>query len=450
LTEIKIKKGHNLNIKGSPKPNITNVYGLDHIGIYPSSFRYIKPRLLVKEGDKVKIGSPLFYDKLSPEIKWPSTASGTIKEIKYGPRKVIEKISIEVDGSENEVISGNFSSLSISLLKRDRIINDLLNANLFPFISSRPFNKVANPNKLPRDIFISGVNSAPLSTNLDFVISQSLPEFQAGLDVLSNLTDGKVHLTLKEDSTLISSLKNIELHSISGPHPSGNIGIQIHHINPIKPNDTIWTVDAQHVIILGKFFLTGKLDPTILVAIGGPVFSNPKYIRTSIGASIKSSIIDQDLNQNYRLISGNILSGRMVSVDENLHFHDTSLCGITHSEERKFMGMIYPGNSETHYSLTNTFLNFSKKPFNFSTLLNGSERPIYPLGYWEDVLPMDILPNELYRSIVSEDIELMENLGILECDEEDFALCSFSCASKINVGRMVRKGLDMIWNEKNQ
>ena len=450
MSEIKIRKGHSLNIKGSPEKKITNIHHLDEVAIYPSDFRYIKPRLMVKEGDKVKIGSPIFYDKLVPDIRWPSPACGNISKIQYGPRKVIEKISIEVNGNENETVNEGLSASSIKSLNKDKILNDLMKANLLPFIKSRPFNKIANPNEIPRDIFISGINSGPLSCDLEFVLSNSLPEFQAGLDVLSNLTDGKVHLTLKEDSVFISSLENVDLHSISGPHPCGNVGIQIHHISPLKPNEIIWTIDPQHVVILGKFFLTGRFDPSILVSIGGPIFSNPKYIRTIIGASIKSSIIDQDLIENHRLISGSILNGVTSSINESLHFYDTCLSGITLSEERKFMGMIYPGNSDTHYSLTNTFVNLDKKPFNFSTLTNGSERPIYPLGYWEDVLPMDILPNELYRSIVSEDIELMENLGILECDEEDFSLCTFSCASKIDVGSMIRKGLDMIWNEKNQ
>ncbi len=450
MAEIKIRKGHNLNIKGQPEKKIDNIHNFDNIAIYPSDFRYVKPRLLVKEGDQVKIGSAIFYDKLVPNVKWPSPACGKISEIQYGSRKIIEKISIEVNGNENEIVNPSLSAFSLKSLKKEKILNDLINSNFFPFIKSRPFNKVANPDENPRDIFISGINSGPLSCDLEFVLSESLPEFQAGLDILSNLTEGKVHLTLKEDSIFISSLENVELHSISGPHPCGNVGIQIHHISPLKPDEIIWTIDPQHVVILGKLFLTGKFDPSILVSIGGPIFSNPKYIRTKIGASIKSSVIGQELTNNYRLISGNILNGITSSINENLHFYDTCLSGIIQTEERKFLGMIYPGNSDTHYSLTNTFINFDKKPFNFSTLTNGSERPIYPLGYWEDVLPMDILPNELYRSIISEDIELMESLGILECDEEDFSLCTFSCASKIDVGLEIRKGLDMIWKEKNQ
>jgi Na+-transporting NADH:ubiquinone oxidoreductase subunit A len=387
----------------------------------------------------VQIGSPLFFDKTNPSVKWASPANGTVKTIQFGARRIIEKIEIKVDGSES--IQGQvFTSEQLTSANRTTILNRILEANLFPLIRQRPFNKVANPKDFPRDIFISAVNTAPLSVDLDPVIESEKAAFQAGVTALSKLTDGSVVVTSKK----AMELQHAEVQTISGPHPAGNVGIQIHQSKPIKPGVIIWSVNAQHVITLGKLFLKGSYSPDILVTIAGPGATNPQTVSAKVGASIGSLILNQDLSEPTRLISGNVLTGQTVDVDNFLGFYDSSVSIVSDSVDRPFMGMLAVGNSKSKYSLTNTFLTFGEKLFNFNTAQNGELRAIVPINAWENVLPMDVYPNALYRAILAKDIEEMEQLGIWECDDEDFALCSFSCPSKIDVGKVIRAGLNML------
>ncbi len=239
-------------------------------------------------------------------------------------------------------------------------------------------------------------------------------------------------------------LQHAEIQTISGPHPAGNVGIQIHHSKPIKPGEIIWSVNAQHVITLGKLFLNGSYSPDILVSIAGPGAINPQTVSAKIGASIGSLIVNQDISEPTRLISGNVLTGQTVEVDNFLGFYDSSVSIVLDSVERPFMGMLAVGNSKSKYSLTNTFLTFGEKLFNFNTAQNGELRAMVPINAWENVLPMDVYPNALYRAILAQDIEEMEQLGMLECDDEDFALCSFACPSKIDVGSVIRDGLNLL------
>jgi Na+-transporting NADH:ubiquinone oxidoreductase subunit A len=234
------------------------------------------------------------------------------------------------------------------------------------------------------------------------------------------------------------------LHQISGPHPAGNVGIQIHHIAPLKPDDVIWTVNIQHVIILGKLFLTGEIDLSIIVSIGGPGANNPIHVKTRIGAKIYTLVNNQLASDESRIISGDVLTGKEVQKDDYLGFYDTIISILPVDHSRPFLGWIQPGSSKRTYSLSRSFLSFRRRLFNFTTKQNGSLRALVPINAWEDVLPMDIMPNPLYRSILADDVEEMTQLGILECDDEDFALCSFACPSKIDVGAVIRKGLDIM------
>ena len=445
MASITIKKGHNIKIAGKPKLQIEKHSLLSTVAIHPSSFRYVKPKLMVKEGEKIGLGNPLFFDKLMPEVKWPSPGGGTVQEIRYGPRRVIEKVTVALDSEEETMEEKTYREDEISGLGRDEVKKRLMASNLFPFILRRPFGKVANPEETPRDIFISAVNSAPLSPDLDLVLQQQMVQFQAGLDALGRMTDGSLHVTVGRGSTTFQELKNCKLHTIAGPHPSGNVGIQIHHVAPIAPNDVVWTLDAQHVCIIGKHFLTGKFDPSLIVALGGPGTVSGAHLRSRLGASIQTVLRDRLSISENRIVSGDVLTGRTSSEEGHLGFYHGCISVVPKSDKRTFLGMIHPGSPKMHYSLTNAYLGGRMNDFGFTTLNNGSERPLVPIGAWEAVLPMDVLPNELYRAVVAEDIDLMEKLGILECLEEDLALCSFACPSKVDVGGMIRHGLDLIW-----
>ena len=442
MKKIIIKKGHDLKIKGSPENQISSSITVDKIALSPNSFRSIKPKLIVNEGDTVNVGSPLFYDKLKPDVKWASPACGTVTLIEYGQRRVIKKIEIAIE--EDKVDSFDvLSDSQFNSANREAILEYILNANLFPLIRQRPFNKVANPTDLPRDIFISGYNTAPLSVDIPTIIEDNRESFQVGLNALNKLTDGKVYLTSKNHM----EFDNVVNQMISGPHPAGNVGIQIHHIKPLKPGQIIWTVNAQHVLTIGRLFQKGFYDPRIKVSIGGSGATNPQVVDTIFGANVKSILKNQDLEESHRIVSGDILTGVKVKTDDYLGFYDTSLSLINDNVKRPFLGMLSIGSSSTKYSLTNTFFSSRSGNFDFTTSQNGELRAMVPISSWEKVLPMDILPNPLYRAILAQDIEEMEQLGIWECDDEDFALCSFACPSKINVGSVIREGLSLLERE---
>ena len=442
MKKIIIKKGHDLKIKGSPENQISSSITVDKIALSPNSFRSIKPKLIVNEGDTVNVGSPLFYDKLKPDVKWASPACGTVTLIEYGQRRVIKKIEIAIE--EDKVDSFDvLSDSQFNSANREAILEYILNANLFPLIRQRPFNKVANPTDLPRDIFISGYNTAPLSVDIPTIIEDNRESFQVGLNALNKLTDGKVYLSSKNHM----EFDNVVNQMISGPHPAGNVGIQIHHIKPLKPGQIIWTVNAQHVLTIGRLFQKGFYDPRIKVSIGGSGATNPQVVDTIFGANVKSLLKNQDLEESHRIVSGDILTGVKVKTDDYLGFYDTSLSLINDNVKRPFLGMLSIGSSSTKYSLTNSFFSSRSGNFDFTTSQNGELRAMVPISSWEKVLPMDILPNPLYRAILAQDIEEMEQLGIWECDDEDFALCSFACPSKINVGSVIREGLSLLERE---
>ncbi|MDP6684996.1 MAG: Na(+)-translocating NADH-quinone reductase subunit A [Candidatus Marinimicrobia bacterium] len=440
---ITIKKGHDIQITGVPSGEIKPLPDPPTLAILPVEFRGVKPKLLVKEGDAVHIGSPLFFDKTKPEIKFASPGGGTIKVIQFGPRRVLEKIEIDLDrNEEHNSISFPFEK-KIETLNREKVLETILSANLFHLIRQRPFNKVGDPKDEPRDIFISAINSAPLTVDLELILKDSLTQFQSGITVLSKLTEGNVYLGLRPDSSL-NEIKHAECVTVNGPHPAGNIGIQIHHTSPIKPGEVIWTVNAQDVVVLGNLFLTGKYDPTRVVTMGGLGVKDPVHVRTRAGISMASLLHDQLVNEPSRIISGDVLTGKEIYKTGFLGFYETTVSVLPDTVNREFLGMLRPGNKYSRYSLSSAFLKLGNAQFDFNTSQSGSHRAMVPLNAWEKVLPMDIFPNALYRAILAKDVEEMEQLGIWECDDEDFALCSFACPSKIDVGGVIRQGLDLM------
>jgi Na+-transporting NADH:ubiquinone oxidoreductase subunit A len=325
MTQIKIRKGHSIRIAGIPQKEILTNLSTAEVGLCPIEYRYVKPKLFIKEGDHVDIGTPLFFNKENPEQIWGAPGVGTISKIKYGPRRVIEKIVIKLDKHEKRFSYKAITLNTIAKLKREEIKSIISETNLWHLIRQRPFNHVANPEDEPRDIFISALQTAPLSPNLDLVLKGQKDALQAGINVLAGLTDGDVNIGISANEQIeeLTGLVNCNLHQISGPHPAGNVGIQIHHIAPLKPGDIIWTVNIQHVIILGKLFLTGEIDPTIIVSVGGPGAKNPIHVKTRIGAKIDTIVNDQLEDGEYRIISGDVLTGKKVEKDDYLGFYDT-------------------------------------------------------------------------------------------------------------------------------
>ena len=387
MADINIKKGHNIQIAGKPSDSVLTFDPLKQVAIHPYEFKGIKPKLMVKEGDKVKCGQPIFSSKANEDISFPSIGGGTISKIEYGERRRIETILIDLSDQEETNTQQSFSLEDIDSLSTESAVDAMKSGCLFSLIRQRPFNNVANPNQLPRDIFISGWNTAPLSVDLDLALRGRRSQFQAGIKVLNKLTKGSVHLSYYEN-TLSETLLDIEdaiSHSLTGPHPAGNVGIQIHHIAPISSGEHVWIVNAQDVVRIGHFFLTGEFDTRLMISIGGPSVNKPCHIKSRLGAPVKPYIDGNIVEGENRIISGDVLTGKKISDSGYIGFYDSAISVVPEGGQREFLGMLRPGTSTSRYSLTNAFLGKLTEGYNFNTLKNGSERYMVPINSWEDV-----------------------------------------------------------------
>ena len=454
MSTFNLKKGYNLNLDGDPIKEIIDISFPDIVKVNPNNYKYIKPKLLVKINDSVQVGSPIFYDKNNPNINHVSPCSGKIKNIEFGERRKILSIDIENDKEYNQIELEKREKLlnlsSIRSLDREstkKIINE---SGMWPLIRQRPFSKIPDINSSPKSIFISMNPTYPLASDQIFVLEDKQGEgFIEGIDVLSNLTDGDINIILSEnqDPSLLNTIDNVKIHYFTGPHPSGNVGVHIHHIDPIaSKDDVVWYISPQDVSKLGKVFLDGKIKNTKIITMGGPGCKYPSYLKIYNGTPINDINQDRELeiDENCILISGDVLSGDYINIDDSFNFYDECFTILKNKDNRDFLGWLLPGFKK--FTLTNTYvsklLNASDKIDH--NMLNGSKRAIIPMGLWEKMLPMDLLPNFIIRSILAKDIEDMERLGIYECSSEDFALCSLICQSKIEVSQIIQDGLDLM------
>lgn len=432
-----LQKGHDLNLRGAPSKEVIEIVDNDSFAIHPFHYKGMKPKLLVKKGDSVKIGTPLFYDKTKDSVKIVSPVSGKILDIVFGKRRVVEKILIEKTGEDAEILSHNEDS---------NFKDFLVSSGLWSYLRQRPFSKVPDPNIKPRAIFLTMHQSSPFSVDLEYILKNHKDDLSDGIKMLSSLTDGKVFLSLKKGSSFIDdmNLEDTEINYFGGPHPSGNIGVQIHHIQPISNrDDLIYYMSMQDLLSAVKTFKTGKYHFDKVISCAGSGVANPSYYKIKSGTLIKDIIGNID-SEKFRIISGDVLSGKIANCEDSLNSFDETLSVIPEIQEREFIGWALPGTKK--YSLSNTFLSsaFGLQKSDLETGLNGSIRAIIPFGRWDRVLPMDIYPDFLIKSILSKDIEQMEKLGIYECDPEDFALCAFSCQSKIEVSAIIQSGLEFV------
>lgn len=446
---IKIKKGLNINLQGKAEKIFIKANKAELYAVKPTDFHGLVPKLKVKVGDAVKAGSTLFYDKYIPEIVFTSPISGTVQAINRGERRRILEVVITPD---EDIKYDKFTQADPSTLSREQVIKNLLNSGLWPTIRQRPYNRIANPVEVPKAIFISAFDTAPQAPDYDFLLKDRDKEFQTGIDALIKLTDGKVHLNI--DSTYpptsaIANAKGVQINKFRGPHPAGNVGTQIHFIDPINKGEVVWVVSPQDIITIGRLFLEGKYDASRIVALTGSEVENPKYYKTIAGSCVRS-ITDGNVKEGHlRYISGNVLTGSKVSANNFLGFYDSQLTVIPEGDNYEFFGWLTPGIKK--FSMSRSFLTWltPKKEYRIDTNLKGGRRALMITGNFEQVFPMDIFPMQLLKAIIIEDIELMENLGIYEVAEEDFALCEFVDTSKTDIQEIVRKGLDLMYKEMN-
>ena len=447
MATFHITKGHNLKISGIPDKKVVHLPCPSSIKIIPDHYESVKPKLLVKEGDQIKIGDKLFFDKNNSSIFFCSHVSGEIISIKFGERRKIEEIEISCENNETVIEK---PKINIPSSSPDDIKNILLETGLWPTIRQRPFSKIADPSLTPKSIFVTGMPTAPFSLDLNHILKGENSSIQMGFDIIKKLTNGNINLVLERNKSydIFSDLNSVEIHHFSGPHPSGNTGIHIHHIDPIaNREDVVWYISLQDLRDIGKFFKDGSYPSEKHISCGGSCLSNPSYYKLKKGMVISDILKNQKIDSDNIIISGDVLSGQQTDKDSPLNFYADILSVIPYSKKRDFLGWILPGVNK--YSLSRTFLSsfFDKKETNFDTRINGSRRAIIPFGRWERMLPMDILPDFLIKSILAKDIEDMENYGIYECDHEDFSLCAYACQSKVEVSKIVKEGLELIEKE---
>ncbi len=442
---VKIKKGLDIKMVGKAEHTLQVSKSSDLFAIKPTDFHNLTPKLLVRVDDEVKVGTALFQDKYRPEIKFTSPVSGKVVAVNRGERRRILEVVIESDGKHDVL---EFKKGSAATLSADEIKENLLGMGLWPFIKQRPYGIIANPETKPKAIFISGFDSAPLAPDYAFILKDQLSSFQTGIDLLAKMSGAPVHVSLPagQDSPL-KQVKNAKLHTFAGPHPAGNVGIQIHHIAPINKGETAWTVGPQEVAMIGRSLENGHLIAEKIVALAGSEVIKPQYYKTTLGASIKEIVAANIKDGNVRYISGNVLTGTKISKSNFLGFYDSLLSVIPEGDYYELFGWALPGFGK--FSTSRTFFSWltPNKEYRLDTNYHGGERAFVMSGEYNKVVPMEVMPVQLLKAILAEDIDAMEQLGIYEVIEEDFALCEFVCTSKIDSQEIIRNGLNLMIKE---
>lgn len=442
---ITLSKGLNIRLKGDAEKTLREFTAL-HFAVKPTDFIGVFPRMLVKEGDAVKAGTPLFIDKHRENICFPSPVSGMVSEIKRGDKRVLLEVRIEPDGKNEQE---RFGTADPASLTKAEITEKLLKSGLWSLIRQRPYGIIANPDQTPKAIHISAFDTAPLAPDYDFIVKGKGELFQTGLDALAKLTDNKVHLNIGNNTSAKEFLnsRNVDITTFKGPHPAGNVGIQIHHIDPINKGDIVWFAGVQDVITIGNLFKQGVYNSEIILALAGSEVVKTGYYKTRRGACIGKLIEGNIKEGNVRYISGNVLTGTQIRPDSFTGYYDSAVTVIPEGNYHEFLGWALPGLDKLSFSRSFPSWLMPGKKYTVDTNLHGGERAFVMTGQFEKVLPMDIYPLQLLKAILVEDIDLMENLGIYEVEPEDFALCEFIDTSKTEIQTILRKGLETMRKE---
>lgn len=438
---IKLKKGLDIRLKGKAEKRLLNAQKSDVYAICPDDFHGIIPKPLLKEGDEVKAGTPIFYSKDHPEVVVCSPVSGKLRQIKRGAKRKI--LAFEIEPYQEQTFE-NYS-FDITKLSGQELRETMLKTGLWVFIRQRPYNIVAHPQSNPKAIFISGFDTSPLAPDMEFILDGEKENLQAGINLLKNLANVPIYVGLKSGvNSIFESIEGIEINYFSGPHPAGNVGVQIHHINPINKGEIVWIIQPEDLAVIGRFAISQKYDVSRKIAVVGSQVSEPAHVRTIQGAKISSLIYYCKIGENSRYITGNVLTGRNVGKDGYLGFYDRMISIIPEGNNYEFLGWAMPGVKK--FSMSRTFFSWlnPKKEYIIDTNYHGGKRAFVMTDQYEKVVPMDILPQQLVKAAIIKDIDLLEKLGIYEIAEEDLALCEFVCTSKIEVQSIIREALDLI------
>ena len=445
---IRIKKGADIRLKGRPSSQVEAAPATATYAVQPPNFQGIVPKLEVQENTPVEAGSVLFHSKEHPEVKFLSPVSGTVKSIVRGEKRRILSVVIAADGKS---AARAFAPVDPAQLDASHMRSAIAERGFFGFIEQRPFATVANPSIPPRDLYVSGFDSAPLAPSMETVLEGRMDAFQCGITALNALIGGKpVRLGVRAGQTLFAHVNGVELTNFDGPHPAGNVGVHIHHTAPINKGETVWSIHAEDVANLGETLMTGTYTCKRTVAVGGSEAANPRHLKTLLGCEI-ASLTGQVNAETTRVVSGNPLTGERISPSGHLGGLHHQVCLLPEGNKPKFLltdGWLGMGFDKFSLSKSYpTWLLPKSKEFVMDTCNNGEERAFVVTGQYEPVFPFDIYPVQLLKSIMANDIDAMEKLGIYEVAPEDFALCEYACTSKIAVQSIVREGLDRLKKE---
>ncbi|MBW3468750.1 Na(+)-translocating NADH-quinone reductase subunit A [Arthrospiribacter ruber] len=447
---VKLKKGFDIKLVGKAEKQLENFGPAKTFAIKPTDFIGMqRPKVTVNEGDIVKAGTPVLFDKAMDQVQYVAPVSGEIVEVKRGEKRKLLEIKILADKQISYEEFPKYTESSLQSISREDAVKQMTQGGVWPQLIQRPYGIVANPEDSPKAIFISGFDTHPLAPDLGFALQGEEKNFQAGINVLSKLTSGKIHLNLNgqaEIPAVFSNVQGVEINKFSGPHPAGNVGVQIHHLDPINKGEVAWTISPFGVAQIGKLFLEGKYDASRVIAVTGSEVKKAVYTKTIVGACV-DTMIDGNLKQDHvRVVSGNVLTGEKINRDGYLGYYSSHITVLPEGDYYEFLGWMKPTTDKLSYHRALGLLSFlnPNKEYVLDTNARGEERAFVQTGVFESVTPMDILPVYLLKAIMAEDFDEMEELGIYEIIEEDLALCEFVDVSKHPVQEIVRKGIDLI------
>jgi Na+-transporting NADH:ubiquinone oxidoreductase subunit A len=443
---IKLKKGLDIPLAGSPKQEITTGNTITTVAVLGEEYVGMRPTMAVEVGDSVKKGQVLFEDKKNPGVKFTAPVAGTVKEINRGAKRVLQSVVIAVSGDAAETFN-KYPAEQLASLSVEQVKQNLIDSGLWVAFRTRPFSQSPAIDSTPRAIFVNAMDTNPLAADPVVVINADAEAFKQGLTVISRLTDGKTYLT-KKAGTNVPSVSQVTVAEFDGPHPAGLVGTHIHFLDAVSAKKIVWHIGYQDVIAIGKLFTTGELNSERIVSLAGPVVKNPRLVKTVLGASAVELTAGELADGQNRIISGSVLSGTTaVGVHGYLGRFHTQVSVLAEGYDKHFLGWIAPG-AEKH-SVTRAYLGHlsPKKLFNLTTTTNGSSRAMVPIGNYERVMPLDILPTLLLRNLIVGDTDEAQTLGCLELDEEDLALCTYVCPGKYDYGTILRNCLTTIQKE---
>lgn len=443
---ITIKKGLDVPVNGAPQQVIQDGNAVKTVATLGEEYVGMRPTMSVKVGDRVKKGQVLFSDKKNPGVLFTAQAAGVVTEINRGEKRVLQSVVIEVDGDEQETFA-SYSADQLASLDRQAVVDNLVKSGLWTALRTRPYSKIPAIDSTPEAIFISAMDTNPLSANPEVIINEQSEAFKQGLTVLSRLTDGEVFVS-KAPGANIPVEAGAKVNEFAGKHPAGLVGTHIHFLKPVGAEKFVWHLGYQDVIAFGQLFTTGELNNTRVVSLAGPAAKNPRLVRTTLGANISELVANEAADGETRLVSGSLLQGQTAQgVHGYLGRYHVQVVLLNEGREKEFIGYMYPGPNK--FSVTRAYMShfFKGKLFNMTTTTNGSARAMVPIGNYERVMPLDVLPTLLLRDLCAGDTDGAQQLGALELDEEDLALCTFVCPGKTDYGVLLRDCLTTIEKE---